>query len=114
MINYNVAKTTITQKYINTSETFQEIEFFFPISKDSCFLEFSAEFQNQKIIGQIKKKDEAKEEFKENLEQGNQVAYSEILEESPEIMKIQLGNLQPNSEVLIKFIYLEELNLDID
>ena len=38
--------------------------------------------------GLIKEKEEAKKEYKENLEKGNLVVYSEIKKETPDIMKI--------------------------
>ena len=43
---------------------------------------------DQVIEGIIKEKEEAKEEYKTNKEHGNTVAYSEINEEAPDIMKI--------------------------
>ncbi len=66
-ITNNIAKTTITQEYTNDyEEKFIEAEYFFPISDISCFMEFCAEFNNKKIYGKIKEKEEAKKEYDEN------------------------------------------------
>jgi len=54
------------------------------------------------IKGLIKKKDEAKEEYKQNLDKGNTVAYSEINAETSDIMKIDIGNIEPNQNITIR------------
>jgi len=40
---------------------------------------------------------------------GSLVAFSEIKEEMPDIMKIDIGNIRPKSSITIRFTYLEEL-----
>jgi hypothetical protein len=66
------------------------------------------------VKGLIKEKEEAKKEYKENLEKGNLVAYSEIKEESPDIMKIDIGNIPPLNAIKITFVYSEELEVSVN
>ena len=53
------------------------------------------------MIGKIKEKEQAKQEYQENKERGNLVAYSEIKEKTPDIMQIDIGNIPPNEEIKI-------------
>lgn len=74
---------------------FIEAEYFFPISLKDCFDSFSAEFDNKIIKGVIKEKEEARKEYEDNKQKGNLVAYSEIKKDTPDIMKIDIGNIPP-------------------
>lgn len=85
------AKVRFTQPYFNSTDSLLETEYFFPIPSNARFDSFSAKSQDLTIKGVIKKKEEAQEEYKENLEKGNTVAYSEILTENPDVMKVLIG-----------------------
>jgi hypothetical protein len=61
------------------------------------------------VKGIIKEKEEAKREYEAHKEKGDLVAYSEIKEDTPDIMKIDIGNIQPHTSIKIHFTYLEEL-----
>jgi len=42
------------------------------------------------------------------------VAFSEIIEETPDIMKISLGNLRPKQTIKIFFSYIEQLEISLN
>ena len=63
----------------------------------------------QMIHGVIKEKEIAKQEFNEGVKQGKTMAYAEENEKFPDIMKVQLGNLAPKSQLKIIFKYVEPL-----
>ena len=48
------------------------------------------------------------------MQKGNTVAYSEINEDMPDIMKIEIGNIEPNKEVKIIFTYCQELEVSMN
>ena len=112
-ILHNVATTTYTQVYQNNDNNLLETEFFFPISPDACFDSFQAKFNDTTIQGVIKKKEEAKEEYKEAIRKGQTAAYSEINENTGDIMKIMLGNIPPNTEISIKYSYIQKLETSL-
>jgi len=112
-IIHNVATVTYTQVYQNNDNSLLETEFFFPISPDACFDSFQAKFNDTVIEGVIKKKEEAKEEYKEAIAKGHTAAYSEINENTGDIMKIMLGNIPPNTEISIKFSYIQKLETSL-
>jgi len=110
----NVARVYYTQVYYNDSNSLFETEFFFPISTDACFDSFEAKFQDTVIKGVIKEKQEAKELYQEALNQGRTVAYSEIDEETGDIMKVLLGNIPPKSNISIKYSYIQKLETTLN
>lgn len=40
---------------------------------------------------------------------GNTVAYSQIVDIAPDVIKIDIGNIDPNSYITIRYTYSEEL-----
>lgn len=107
----STAKVRFSQTYVNDSDSLLETEYFFPIPPNARFDSFSAKTKDTTIKGVIKKKEEAKTEYKENLQKGNTVAYSEILTDNPDVMKILIGNIKPSSSIQIEFSYIQELSI---
>jgi len=112
-IIHNTARVFYTQVYYNEANTLLESDFFFPISPDACFDSFEAKFNNTTIKGVIKKKEEAKEEYKEAIAQGRTAAYSEINEETGDIMKVSVGNIPPQTEISIVYSYIQKLETSL-
>ena len=112
-IIHNTARVFYTQVYYNEANSLLESEFFFPISPDACFDSFEAKFADTTIKGVIKKKEEAKEEYKEAIAQGRTAAYSEINEETGDIMKVSVGNIPPQTEISIVYSYIQKLEVSL-
>lgn len=110
-ITGNISKTTLTQVYQNNYNETLECGFFFPMDNEVVMQKFECEFENKKVIGQIKEKEKAKSEYKQNKQEGNLVAYAEKSESQPDVMKIDLGNIEPNAKLTITFTYTQELKI---
>jgi len=111
-IIHNTSKVLYSQTYENTSShQLLETEFYFPISPDACFDSFEAEFNDTKIKGVIKKKEKAKKEYDTAIKAGKTAAYSEIQEDTGDIMKVLIGNIPPNSTIKITYSYLQKLDI---
>jgi hypothetical protein len=65
------------------------------------------------IEGIIKPKDKARKEYKDNVEAGNTAAIAEISDSSPDVMKISIGNIPPNTEIDIEFSYIDKIELSM-
>ena len=113
-IVHNVARVFYTQQYHNNSDALLETEFFFPISPDACFDSFQATFNSTTILGVVKQKQQAQEEYKEALQSGRTVAYSEINEETGDIMKVLIGNIPPQSLISVTYSYIEKLTVSLN
>jgi Ca-activated chloride channel family protein len=101
-----VARVELKQQYRNLSSTFLEAEYFFPVRTNACISDFLAEFDGKVVRGIIKEKEEARKEYNERKVRGDLVAYSEVKEETPDIMKILIGNIPPQGEVKITFVFV--------
>lgn len=72
---------------------------------------FIAKFGKKSIVGKIKTKPEAKEDYDEGLEEGRNVAYGEIDELSSDILNLKIGNIPPKTSVSISIEYVQELDV---
>ena len=113
-IVHNVAQVFYTQQYYNDSTALLETEFFFPISPDACFDSFQASFNNTTIVGVVKQKQQAQEEYKQALQTGRTAAYSEINEETGDIMKVLIGNIPSQCLISVTYSYIEKLNANLN
>ena len=110
-IHESLAKVTFSQTYQNPSDVLLETEYFFPIPPNARFDAFQARYEGVTINGIIKEKEKAKEEYQKNLEKGNTVAYSEILKEAADVMKVEVGNIKPFTQIQITFSYIQKLTI---
>ena len=78
------------------------------VERELCVLDIKQKKEAILFIT-IKGKEEAKQEYLDNKQKGNTVAYSEINQDCPDVIKVQLGNIQPKSKIKIEFTYCENL-----
>jgi len=110
-INEGIARVYILQEYLNDKNVSLETEYRFPINPDAVFDGFEARIDNKYLIGHIKEKKQAQQEYQENLQRGNTVAYSEIEKTAIDIMRVNIGNILPDQTIFIKYSYIESLEL---
>lgn len=107
----STAKVNFSQTYYNSSDSLLETEYFFPIPSKARFDSFQAKYEDKTIEGVIKEKETAKQEYQENVEKGNTAAFAEILEETPDVMRVQVGNIKPSTSIAITFSYIQRLDI---
>ena len=106
-----VALFTLTQEYFNPLATPMNVDYYFPRSHGSTFYSFEALFKERRVLGKIKEKNQAKKEFEEHKAKGDFVAFAEMKDETPDIVKVELGNYPPGEPLSITFKYAEKLDL---
>ena len=113
MVNGGLANVSLTQKYFNpyVSQTI-DVKYNFPINSKAVFDSVEAIFKNKKVIGEIKEKQKARQEFEERKARGDKVVYAEIHETMKDVMTMELGNLGPLEEISItlKFIIMLDVH----
>jgi len=107
----NVARVEYTQVYHNNSNLLLDTEYCFPISPGACFDSFWAYYDDKILTGVIKEKQQAQQQYKESVDQGKTVAYSEIIEDAPDVMKVKLGNIPPQADITIVIAYVEKIGV---
>jgi len=113
-IVHNVSRVLYTQEFYNDDAVNLEVEFFFPISPEACFDSFEAKFKDTVIKGVVKEKEQAKEEYKQEVALGNTAAYAEINENTGDIMKVMIGNIPPKTEISITYSYIQKLEVSLN
>ena len=106
-----VANITLTQVYVNPTETFLEVGYSFPINPNACVYRFTAEFGKTRVLGVVREKEEAKREYKEAVAHGKRAVIGNIDENSKDILHLKVGNIGPREEVRIELVFMQELTL---
>lgn len=114
MINGGLANVNLIQEYRNQTSQDMNVNYQFPINEKVVFSEMEAIFRGNKIKGLIKEKEQAKQEFEHHKRQGHTVAYAEQLEDTTDIMRVELGNLPANEVLKICFRYIVRLDVVSD
>ena len=110
-INGGIANVNLIQEYENNNSMPINVTYKFPVSDKAVFSEIEAIFKQRLVKGVIKEKKQAKKEFNEHKARGNTVAYAEQLEETEDIMRVELGNFPAGETLKICFKYIVRLDV---
>ncbi|NWI18989.1 PARP4 polymerase, partial [Crypturellus soui] len=107
MIDF-VAQVVMFQTYTNQSSSPIEAKYVFPLDDKAAVCGFEAFINGKHIIGEVKEKTQAHREYREAIRQGDGAYLMD--QDAPDIFVISVGNLPPNSTVLVKISYITELS----
>lgn len=110
----NIANIQIELYYHNNISKPIEASFYFAISCQSCFNDFEAQIGEKIMKGQIKEKEEAKQEYEKGIQEGKTMAYTEVNSDLQDTIEVKLGNIEPKENITIRLSYLELLNTTND
>jgi hypothetical protein len=99
------ARVQMTQLYFNPLNCALDVQYIFPVHPNSTVTSLYLEFAGQKSQGVVMEKEQAKNQFDENLKEGTGVAYSEFNPRSRDIMKMIVGNIAPKQTVKVVMTY---------
>ena len=105
---------TLSQRYVNPSEKYLEVDYAFPINPESAIYKFWAEFGSVKIEGVVKEKEEAKKEFEQAKSEGKQAVLGTIDPLSKDIMNLEIGNIPPKSEFTVSISFMQEMRMSLN
>ncbi|KAN0029623.1 hypothetical protein ACTA71_007755 [Dictyostelium dimigraforme] len=97
-----------TQSYINQSNTPVEAKYQLPLSPLSVVSKFSIEYKDKVLIGKIKEKSKAKEQYNDAIASGGQAFIGEK-DDATGLFNFMIGNLPPNEKVTIKLTIVSEI-----
>ncbi|XP_033113003.1 protein mono-ADP-ribosyltransferase PARP4-like [Anneissia japonica] len=104
------AQVVVLQAYRNENSCAIEAKYVFPLDDMAAVCGFEAFIDGKHIVGEVKDKDVAHREYREAISKGHGAYLMD--EETPDVFTVSVGNLPPNSEVLIKITYVAELAVD--
>lgn len=107
----SMAKVSLTQHYKNPLSKPVTLSYIFPMDERAAITEFTAEFSDgRKLVGIMKEKEQAKQEYDEAVEAGNSAVLMEQFAE--DIFRVDIGNLAKNKEVTITVSYITNVPLE--
>ncbi|XP_063114500.1 protein mono-ADP-ribosyltransferase PARP4 isoform X2 [Cavia porcellus] len=104
-----VAQVTVFQTYTNQSHVPIEAKYIFPLDDKAAVCGFEAFINRKHIVGKIKDKEEAQQQYRAAISQGHG-AYL-LDQDVPDVFTVSVGNLPPKAKVLLKITYITELSI---
>jgi Ca-activated chloride channel homolog len=102
-----VAAATVTQQYVNGSNTPIEAVYVFPLPHDGAVYDLEIRIGNRVIRSVIKEREEAKKTYESAKSEGKRAALVE--EERPNIFTASVANIMPGDHVDVRLRYVEPL-----
>ncbi len=106
-----IARVRVTQTFANPTDEKIEAVYVFPLPHESAVDDMTMVIGDRKIVGLIKRRDEARRVYEEALAAGQTAALLE--QERPNIFTQSVGNIEPGQEVKIEISYVDVLKYDV-
>ena len=107
-----VAEVLVVQEYMNRGEKAVEDAFyFFPIEESAALSKVEAEVEGRKVVGRVKEKEVAKEEYRDATSRG----YIAVLVEQvkADILEFKVGRLAAGATCKVSLTYLLEAEVEL-
>ncbi|XP_015672315.1 protein mono-ADP-ribosyltransferase PARP4 [Protobothrops mucrosquamatus] len=105
-----IAEVVVFQTYENETESPIEAKYVFPLDDTAAVCGFEAFIKGKHIIGEVKEKEKAHQEYREAISRGDGAYMMD--QDAPDIFTVSVGNLPPSTKVLIKITYITELSYE--
>jgi len=102
-----VAEVTLEQKFGNPFSEPIEAVYVSPLAGGSAVSRFEMEIGKRVVRGQIAERGEARQKYADALERGHRAGLLE--QERDDVFTMQVGNLTPGDEVIVRLTYTERL-----
>ncbi|XP_053312056.1 protein mono-ADP-ribosyltransferase PARP4 [Spea bombifrons] len=102
-----IAQVVIFQTYKNKSPMPIEAKYVFPLDSSAAVCGFEAFINGKHIVGEVKEKQQAHQEYRSAIQEGHGAYLMD--QDAPDVFTVSVGNLPPNSTVIIKITYITEL-----
>lgn len=95
----------MTQLYYNPLNKALDVQYVFPVHPASTVTSLEVEFGGKKSQGVVMEKQDAKNKYDEQMNEGAGVAYSEYNSNARDIMKMVVGNIAAKQTVKVVLTY---------
>lgn len=97
-----IARVTLTQRFRNPFDAPLEVRYLLPLPADGAVSGFSFVLGDQRIVGEVTGKQEARERFERALVQGRTAALLE--QDRSSLFTQRVGNVPPSCEVVVEVV----------
>lgn len=105
---------SLVQHYYNPTEKYLEVSYSLPVWPESTVYKFEAEFNNVKLEGIVKEKEQAKKEYEQAKSEGRQAAIVTVDADSKDILNMSIGNIPPKTEFKVTIAFLREMAIGMN
>ncbi|CAH1271034.1 VWA5A [Branchiostoma lanceolatum] len=109
-----VSNVTSSLEYHNEEDNPIEAVFVFPLDESSAVYKFEALIEGRRIIGKVKEKQKAREEYDDAIASGEGAFLFEEDDRAGDVFKCSVGNLPPKTSATIQLSYVAELPVEAD
>ena len=95
-----IARTTLTQTFVNTHAEALEATYIFPLPDRAAVTRFRLEVAGRIVEGELKERGAARQEYEQAIQKGHRAAITE--EERPGVFTMRVGNLPPGEEATVR------------
>ncbi len=106
-----IARVKVTQTFHNPTKEKIEAVYVFPLPHEAAVDDMTMVVGERKIVGLIKRRQEARAIYEQALAAGQTAALLE--QERPNIFTQSVGNIEPGQEVKIEISYVDVLRYDV-
>ncbi len=104
------ARTTLKQRFLNDTDSWQEAVYVFPLPAESAVDTLRMKVGERVIIGEIKEKEEAKKIYQKAKSEGKKASL--LAQERPNIFTMAVANIAPGEEVTIEIEFGQHVLLN--
>jgi Ca-activated chloride channel family protein len=105
-----VARTQVTQRFVNTGDDWREGVYVFPLPESAAVDRLEMRIGARRIQGQIRERGEARRAYDQAKAQGKKAALVE--QERPNLFTTSAAAIGPHEEVVVAIEYQESLRFD--
>jgi Ca-activated chloride channel family protein len=95
-----IARTEVTQTFINVHAEPLEATYIFPLPDRAAITRFRLEVAGHVVEGELKERGQARQEYQQAIQAGHRAALTE--EDRPGVFTIQVGNLPPGESATVR------------
>ncbi len=103
-----IATVTLEQSFRNTSNSWVEGIYAFPLPEQAAVRSMEMRIGNRRIVGKIKEKSVAKKIYREAKASGKKASLVE--QQRPNLFTNQVANIAPNEEIIVRLEYVQPLD----
>ncbi|MCI2284165.1 marine proteobacterial sortase target protein [Colwellia sp. MSW7] len=108
-VNGLLAQVNFTQTFKNSSDSYVEAVYVFPLIDDASVSSMIMEIGERRIIGKIKEKQHAQQLYTKAKQQGKKVSL--VSQQRPNLFTTKLANIAPGETIKISLTYMQSIRL---
>jgi Ca-activated chloride channel homolog len=105
-----VARTRVTQRFVNPGEDWREGVYVFPLPESAAVDRLEMRIGERRIEGQIRERAQARKEYEQAKQEGRKAALVE--QERPNLFTTSVAPIGPNEEIVVQIEYQQTLRYD--